>query len=173
MILGNKNYFAIEFQLASQSCGMWLYGQCCFWVEGKRLGDYDKIISLGDLFSEMHVVVKDCGKRQSDWIDHNAKEIFDYLNYILYRRHHDDDEYDIEMPDRYGVNLDAGSFGGVKIFLLDCDILTSRFIYSEDDGDTVNEVRLVPGEFDSVIKRFYLELSKLNEEAEPHGWLAE
>jgi len=169
MILGDKNRFAIEFELDSKPCGKWLYGKCCFWAEGEMLGEYELGTSLGDVFSEVHMIVKDCGKRQSNWIDCDPGKIFDYLNGVLYAGTYDYDECEIEIPARYDVKIGVDVFGGLKIFLLDCDILISRLIYSRDEGVNVNEVRLVPGEFDSIIKRFYLELSKLNEEAEPHG----
>jgi len=162
MIIGDINRFAIEFIIDDEPFGRWLYGQSCFWIEGRRVGNYDVITPLGDVFTKIHGVVKECGKRHSDWINRDKKEIFDYFNDILYINFYNDDQYDVEMPARFHISIGTESFFGIKIFLLDCDILTSRLIYLEDDGITVNEIKLVPGEFDSVLKRFYIELEKLD-----------
>jgi len=158
MIIGDVNRFAVEFKIDDEPFDHWLYGQSCYWIDGKRVGDYDVVTPLGDVFTCIHGVVKECGKRESEWISRDKKEIFDYFNDILYINFYDDDEHEIEMPARFHINIGTESFFGVKIFLLDCNVLTSRLIYSEDDGLNVNEVKLVPSEFDSVIKRFYLEL---------------
>jgi len=163
MIIGDKNYFAIEFQINNESYGVSLYGQCCFWAGEKKLGNYELVTRLGDVFSDIHGIVKDCGKRNSNWIERDAQEIFHDLNKMLYLKSYEGETYDDLFPAAYNVCINTESFDRLKIFLLDCDILTSRLIYSEDDGLSVNEVRLVPGEFDSVIKRFYLELEKLDQ----------
>jgi len=166
MILGDRNRFAIEFQVDPDPCGISIYGQCCFWAGGEKLGNYDLITRLGDVFFQMHSIVKDCGKRKSNWVDLDVKEVFLKLDTILYSTPYGGEVYDDIFPAAYNVRINTESFDGLTIFLLDCDILTSRLIYSKDDGLTVKEVRLVPGEFDSVIKRFYIELDKLYEEAE-------
>jgi len=164
MILGDKNRFAIEYELDEKPCGWWLYGRCCFWGNGRKIGNYDILTSLGDVFTQMHQVVKECGKRQSDWIDRDIQDIFNYFNNIIYLGCETNKEDNIEIPARYEIDMCTEPFYGVKIFLLDCGILTSRLIYSEDNGKTIREVKLVPGEFDYIIKRFYLELERLDRE---------
>jgi len=165
MILGDKNRFAVEFEIDSDPCGISIYGQCCLWIGGDKLGNYNLITRLGDVFHVIHRIVKDCGKRNSNWIDLDAREIFCKLNEILYLMLYNGEVYNDVAPAAYDVRINTESFDGLKIFLLDCDILISRLIYSRNEGITVKEVRLVPGEFDSVVKRFYIELDKLYEEA--------
>ena len=85
MILGEKSRFAIEFELVKEYGGVWIYGKFCYWINNKRIGDYEIGTSLRDIIMQMTSIVKDNGNRSNAALFSVTKEeIYNRLNYALH-----------------------------------------------------------------------------------------
>jgi len=176
MVIGDKRRVAVEFELDPDPGGFWLYGKCCFWINENMIGDYSMGTSLGDIFIHIQRHVKYCGERSVDCNNLDSETMFNYFNRAAYNWDGNKYEYsegEIELVRRCDISIHDEAFDEWKMFLVDCDILTSRIIYSSDEGWNVKEGILVPGEFDSVIKRFYLEIDRLGRKFSPGSWRSE
>lgn len=165
MIIGERSKFAIEFELENEYRGTWLYGKFCYWIQNKRIGDYELVTSLRDVLFQMIYIVGDCSKRFHD-------ELFELDVFDLYNRLNDalfgngESEYEMASKEqswaRFNVAIPVDVFDQWKVFLVERQDI-SRFIIKDLNGVEVYEVLLKDSHFDKVIAEIYGELNKLYE----------
>jgi hypothetical protein len=57
-VIGDPSRFSVEYALAANPGGAWMYGHCCYWCDGKRVGDYDSGTSLRDILFQLDELAK-------------------------------------------------------------------------------------------------------------------
>ncbi|CAH1193821.1 hypothetical protein PAECIP111893_00562 [Paenibacillus plantiphilus] len=63
MIVGDRSFFAVEFELDQEYGSDWLFGKFCYWIRDRRLGDYELGASLRDVLFSLDTLVQDNGNR--------------------------------------------------------------------------------------------------------------
>ncbi|CAJ0691212.1 immunity 42 family protein [Ralstonia mannitolilytica] len=163
MLFGNKDRFAIEFELDANHGGAWLFGRFCYWIAGEQVGDYDAGTSLRDVLFQMKYIVGDAGKRSFPRLaELPAPEIFRMVSDALSERNSDISQYVSPdfSPAYLDVNIPMDIFGCWDIFLVD-GLREARLIYRENGADDIKFMALTIGEFDSVVEATQNELQKL------------
>jgi hypothetical protein len=165
-LYGDKNRFAIEWNLASNHGGGWLFGNICFWIGGELVGDYSTCESLSELIPELKYPVGDCGNRRSQrFCQMPADDAFK----LIYRAFFDMDfvtpeELELESWARFDVSLGTDSFDDWKLYLFDCASYSRLLIGRRSDAgffEFLREQQLEVGEYDAAIRALQIELMAL------------
>lgn len=177
--IGDKNKFAVDYELAQDYCGAWLIGQFCYWVEGKMVGDYHFHTYLCDLIGALVWIVHDNGKREHERLFNlETKELLKLLDDTLPENLGDESEYYKIAVDecwaRFSIRPEIDIFYDWDVYLIDSPSF-SRMIYANFTEDKLKgeakpldvsnldivEVNFEPGTFDRVIKEFQATLINL------------
>ncbi|WP_025028362.1 Imm42 family immunity protein [Caldalkalibacillus mannanilyticus] len=167
MLIGNKSEFGIEYELNKEYGGEWLFGRFCYWIDGKRVGDYDLGTSLRDILFLLQQLIRDNGNRNHEILFKlSLLELFNRLNGGLYSG---DPKYDSLAIDeswaRFDIGLPIDIFNEWKIFLIEYEN-KSRFIIQKlgsTENEFLHEVSIESGKFDSVISKAFKLLDELYE----------
>ncbi len=164
-IIGNKNAFAVEYALDENDLGPELYGQSCFWIKGKRVGNYEVVTRLSDIMISTVWMIHDNSNRHGEFLcPMSVEEIFSRLDQNLYGYGYPDlSEDEIIVPDtpaRFDVTIHSRSFDSWKFFLVECEN-AATLIYKNLKDKLPVSVHLKKGEFDEVIRKFHEELENL------------
>lgn len=156
-IIGHKSSFGIEYELENEDADAALYGRACFWIEGKRVGNYDLVTPLSDIAHSTIWIINDGGNREDLALCGLTPQ--EFYNLIYNEIYGDNETFDKslipETPARFDVTIRTPSFAGWLFFLLDCD-LQSRLVYRNvASPGHIFYVQLPYGEFDKVIKTFH------------------
>ena len=167
MIIGDQSRFAIEFQLNKEYGGVWLFGKICFWIEGRRVGDFDLGTSLRDVFFQMRSIVQDNGNRNHEGLFALSKnELYNQLNAAVYGSEINE-SYQLDLEEtwaRFDVKIPVDIFDQWKIFLVeDTSLESARLVVAKLDVNEVFETFLDQSEVDKVLLNAYDELNKLYE----------
>ena len=163
MLIGDKKNFAVEYELDPNSGGQWMYGKICYWIEGEEIGDYALGTSLRDVFLQMKYLVHDSGKRNSEVLCSQPPEnIFYLLNESIYGDNEDVRSEVLDSPSRFEITIPVDVFDHWKIFLIDCNGY-SIVLYKKIESKEVRSARLLLGEYDNVIAKFYKDLESIYE----------
>lgn len=165
MELGNRNRFAIQWDLDLQNCGRLLFGRTCYWVNGTMIGDFELGASLSDVLVSLSYPVGDSGDRDSDrFCPMTGEDAFA----LVHRGIFESDEaiareVDHERWARFNISLPVDVFDGYRMYLFDCHS-ESRLLVGIRKPDRQQyeflfEQRLSRGEFDEVIRSFQAELA--------------
>lgn len=85
MLIGNKETFAVEYELDSNYGGNWMFGKICYWINHVQVGDYELGTSLRDVLVAMIFLVPDCGNREElNLCELPPEEVFFQLNESIY-----------------------------------------------------------------------------------------
>lgn len=171
MIVGNKSRFAIEYELADQCGGEWLFGKICYWIGSKRVGDYESGTSLRDVFFQMTHLVGDCGNRDGGILCMlDVSQAFLRLNKFFYSEEviNESDFEDIlpEIPARFNILIPVDIFDNCRIFLFNCGE-NEIVLFSKANGK-LETVRLRSGECDQALIDFYELLKNLYNDKTQH-----
>lgn len=163
MIVGNCSKFAVEFELDKKYGGTWLYGKICYWIQNKRIGDYELGTSLRDVLFQMRSIIGDRANRfHQELFELDAVHLYERLNNALFG--YEDSQYSkISIEEtwaRFNVTIPVDVFDECKIFLLESKEL-SRFIIKDVKAANVYEVLLKDSQFDRVMAEAYNELNRL------------
>lgn len=167
MFLGNKNRFAIQWEVSPDPSWPYLYGKACFWVGGLQIGNYEMGATLGDFLSCLKYPVGDCGNRHSKRLcNMKGKEVFDVLNGGLFDgTEHLTSLAEAESWARFNVSISIDVFDNWRFYLLDCEsysrLLVGRFSSLDDTYNFSAEQILSTGEYDEII----IEYQRLLEDA--------
>jgi len=164
MLIGQKNSFAIQYELDDDHGKEWLFGKVCYWINGAQIGSYDLGTSLRDVLFQMKYIISDCGNRKGESLCFlNHGDIFLFLDRSIYGNC---DEYvgnlTVDTPHRYDIRIPVDVFDNWKLYLLDC-VSNAILLYKHNDCSEVRVSYIELMLFDSVIKKFYTELSQLYE----------
>jgi hypothetical protein len=166
MIIGNKSEFAIEYELASDYGGVWMFGRFSYWIRDQQIGDYDSGTSLRDVMFQLQNIIRDNGNRSHEELFNlNKFELFSRLNEVLYG--YKDSEYEEagleEMWARFALVPRVDIFAESKVFLVE-NRNQSRIIFKEGISQGlrgIHEAYTNQGEFDRVILETYKQLDKI------------
>lgn len=151
MLAGNKNTFAVEYELDADQGGAWMYGKICYWIGSKKIGDYELGTSLRDVLFQLQNIVYDSGNRGGADLCHLLpNELFHLLNGLIYEDQSVEPPIPIDMPARFEIKIPVDVFDEWKIFLVDCENFSFVLFKSINDSN-VNFARIKNGEFDRAI----------------------
>ena len=163
-IIGNKNSFAVEFEVTGRNKSF-LYGKICYWINNIQIGEYTQGATLSDLIGFIiPSLVKDNGNR----VHHELFELkLDELIYRLEGRlFGDDNQYDeiakVEMWGRFNINMDIDIFRDCSVYLVESDI-TARVTFSNKEKE-INQIYLEKKVVHEVFYEMYIELNRIYDE---------
>lgn len=173
MIHGNKERFAIQWELHTDSCGKWMYGQICYWIQGQRVGDYNIITSLADVLTSLMYPVGDCGRRVGGRLcTLNGKDAYNTLHAALFEGDPSlADEANGDTWARFDVSLLCDVFTGWRLYILDCEsdsrLLVGHRPKNSSTFEFWKEIKLFRYEFDKIVIAFHNALIALEESQKP------
>jgi hypothetical protein len=166
MNFGDRESFAVQFELDEEHQGAWLFGKFCYWIGGIRVGNYELGTSLRDVYIGMKWLPHDCGNRRGGILcSLTPEEAFTALDGALYANEVCTDTQYPELPDapaRFDISVAIDVFNQWKIYLIECDGVARILMRNTEDG-VVRMTTLPQGVFDGVIKDVYAYLEGLYE----------
>jgi hypothetical protein len=163
MIIGDKESFAVEYELDENHGGAWMYGKICYWIGNDQVGDYELGTSLRDALFAMKYLIGDCGNREGLVLcDLSPEEAFFQLNESIYGNLKRANISLPDLPARFDILIPVDVFSQWKIFLIDCSNFTT-IVYKRDAEESVHYFRIKRGEFDNIIKQLYINLESIYE----------
>jgi hypothetical protein len=166
MVIGNKDSFAIQFELDQAFGGSWLFGKICYWIVGIMVGDYELGTSLRDVLFQMRWVVADCGNRAGGALcDLAPEKAFSMLDGLLYEPNDaaaTAEATSIDTPARFAVSIPVEVFDDWKVYLIECHQVAIIIFRSAKDA-AIRSVVLETGLFDRVIREAFDCLDELYE----------
>lgn len=167
MMVGNKESFAVQFELDKEFGGVWLFGKFCYWVAGVMVGDYELGTSLRDVLFQMRWAVADCGNRAGGVLcDVTPEKAFLMLDGLLYEPNEfaaTAEATSIETPARFAVSIPVEVFDRWKIYLIECNEVATM-IFRDAKNSVIRSVALEKGTFDRVINETFDCLDRLYEQ---------
>ncbi|WP_339323102.1 immunity 42 family protein [Paenibacillus sp. FSL W8-0194] len=163
MVFGDRSLFAVEFELDQEYNGVWLFGKFCYWIRGKRIGDYELGTSLRDVLFSLDTLVQDNGNRtQVNLFELSRSDLFTRLDGELfgYEKTLYDEVAIKESWARFNVVLPVDIFDGCKVYLVE-NLEMSRMLFRNLNEVEVQEGNFEKGLFDEVISRAHQELAIL------------
>lgn len=166
VILGDKNRFAVEFELNNDYGGVWMFGKMCLWIKEMQVGDYEMGVSLRDILILIESIVSDNENRvNKDLFELSAGELFIKLNDALYGDSSQFEEIALEETwARFNVNFTIDIFNNWKMFLVenqDKARLVFKNLCEDAHNGGVHQIELKKGEFDEVIYKAYEEMGRI------------
>ena len=162
--IGDRESFAVQFELDEEYEGPWLFGKFCYWIGGIRVGDYELGTSLRDVYFGMKWLPHDCGNRGGGILCNlTPEESFSALDGALYRDEVSPDTGHCELPDspaRFNVSIPVDVFDKWKIYLIECECVARMLFRNTEDG-VIRVTNLSQGVFDSVIKEVHAYVERL------------
>lgn len=133
--IGDKTKFAVSYELAQEYYGTWLLGQCCYWVDGKVVGDYQFHTYLCDMIGALPWIVGDNGKREHEhFFNLSTKEFFKLLDDTLHGKYGDESKYyDIAIEEcwaRFNICPETDIFHDWAMYLIDSPSVSSNDVYA-------------------------------------------
>lgn len=163
MTYGEKERFAIEFELQESSCDAWMFGRFCYWIANTQIGNFDEGTSLRDILFSMSYIRGDAGKRTAPLLaNYEKKEIFRLIHKSINEMGSDLTKLIPAelMPASFDVCPHVDIFNDWHIFLVDTKE-NSTIFYSLDGGNDVKQFKLSLGEFDVVVASACREMDRL------------
>lgn len=167
MKVGDKDSFAIEFELDQQYGGPWLFGKFCYWISGIKVGDYELGTSLRDLLFQMRWAVKDCGNRSGGILcDVTPEKAFLILDSLLYESEDSASTSEfpaLDTPARFEISIPVDVFDQWKVYLIECDRIARILVRNSNEG-VIKSATLPKGAFDLVTKEVFDRLNRLHDQ---------
>lgn len=159
--LGDRKRFAIQWEFNEKAPSLLMYGNVCFWVADKMIGDYDHETSLTDVLGQLAYRVGDCGDRESArFCPLSAQDAFAMIWEAFYGPDSSPYESAVEDErwDRFKAWPFVEAFRGYQLYLFDCPtssrLIVGRFSQEVCKYEYFWEQSLRRGEFDSVVREF-------------------
>lgn len=156
MLFGHKERFGIEFNLAEDHGGAWLFGKLCYWLRGERVGAWDLGTSLRDVFFNWSRIMCDENNRSNDTLMAlDSESLIKTLSLGLFGHVLDDDDplyarVIEEQWARHNVNPNVDVFDEWYVYLVE-DTCEGRCVYQQIGVPIYHECLLKKGEFDQVL----------------------
>ncbi len=157
MEIGNRGRFCIATEIGTDHEGDWLFGQFCFWIANKQIGDYEFITSIRDIYVHMRYYCSDAYQRESDIHFNLSKE--DFFNQVDCSLYGDSDnsavsEEDLQLFARFDLNIGVDILDDWKIYAVNHDGMT-RLLYKHCNDVHISESFINTQEFNSVVISSY------------------
>lgn len=173
MLVGEKNNFAVEYELDANSGGCWLFGRICYWINDISVGDYSLGTSLRDVLINLTYLVGDCGDRCHNLLfELPSSEAFIRVHDALFEHSATYGRVaDEEHWARFNVTIPVDVFDGWQIFLIEtvgeAKLLVGRCSLSSGRYKFAFDMRIPIGKFDQTIREFATQLEALYRNADP------
>jgi len=162
MEFGDRTRFAVSLELDADSGGPWMFGKFCYWIGGRRVGDYELGTSLRDVLSALKWIVADAGKRDDcRRFTMPREEVYREIDSSLYgHAEKAGSEFEIGPTAQFDVHPRVDVFDEWKVYLIEYGD-EGRLLYKNSPDRSVNEFFLRKGEFDACIKPAWDELNRM------------
>jgi hypothetical protein len=113
-VFGNRETFAIAFELDARADPLWLEAHACYWIGGRQVGNWDaRFTYLPELQADLAPIVKDNGRREAaDLWDLSPGEV---MKNVLWRLIDDSGAGEvgaIDAPARFVILPGVSAFTG-------------------------------------------------------------
>jgi Immunity protein 42 len=160
---GNRERFAIAFELDADYLGVWLNGHFGYRIGGEQVGDYAKAVSLQDVMIQMKWVDGTAAiVRVANCVVCLGTQPFTALDQSIYgeiSRGESCPPMVLDTPARFEIKFPVTPFDDWKIFLFECGSVAT-ILYKRCDEESVSAFDLEIGEFDRVLKEAYGQLER-------------
>lgn len=161
MIYGERQKFAIEYELEKNYGGEWLYGKVCYWINGSRIGDYDLGTSLRDVLFQAKYINHYAGSRDfCDFYKMDARDIFDVIDQSIYGFQKINDDAPLEEPARFDILFPIDIFDSYKAYLIEREF-DELILYKNICTEEFHSFSLAKFYFNEVFRSFYLDIDIL------------
>jgi hypothetical protein len=172
MLIGDRDGFAVEWQLNQDFDRHWLQGRACFWIQGSPIGDFQREVPLCDVVGALHYLAWDNGRRSgSPYCGRDPSLAFAALYASLVQGDDTAETDGYPACPSLNVSLDVPPFEAWTLFLLDCPtfsrLLVGRSSHPEADPKLIQVADLRPGEYDEVIVEFQSKLNQIQAPLQP------
>jgi hypothetical protein len=167
MNFGVKERFAISLELNETSGGAWMFGRFCYWIAGRKIGDFDAGVSLRDIFFQLIHIKGDRGHRVFENLFKLPRaDFFCLASNALSERDNEISKYVPEdfLPAVLNVCPLVDVFGSWEIFLVEFSG-QEKLVFGDGVKNEVHELILPAGEFDRVFEMAYSQLESMYEAA--------
>lgn len=167
-IHGNCQEVAVQFELDQNSGGAWIFGKFCYWIGGKRVGNYELGTSLSDVLTTIPPLVRDSTQRDCiHFFSMPAEALTNELDQGLFGDNANAEQRALEEGwARFIISLPVDIFDDYRIYLIEDDG-SGRYLVRNLATRVLEEYRAPRGTFDEVIGKTYAELRKLEEAVRP------
>lgn len=163
-LIGNKNLFAYQWELIDHE-NTYYWGNFCFWIAGKEIGDYEEVTTLSGMLSYLKEFMKNGDKRFYFRSDRVSK---DELFYEIHDKFFDRG-YKGDSSESFGYFKDTfwlddigweSTRDKIAIILLDEFYADrQRFIWKYHDTGKIEEASIPYAHFQWVSQQFIAVLS--------------
>lgn len=155
MVIGDKNRFAVEYELNEQYFGRWMYGTFCYWIRGEHVGDKYSTI-LPDIIGDIDAILYNNGKRSCKTLF--TAEASDFIN-LVENVTSDDCSYN-DLLFRLKIKPHVDVFDYWKVYLVEYDC-QSRILYYRDNKQDIKEIIIDSSLFAEIIRQLASDLNDL------------
>ncbi len=163
VLIGDQGRFAVEYELDGNVSDQWMYGKCCYWCGGTRVGDYELGTSLRDVLFQIELMIGKDKRRMSQlFANKDYDAIFRMIDNSLFGGNQSISETIVmsEQWAQYIIYPQVDVFDDWKVFLLE-EEGSSFLIYSRSPYIDINMISLPTGEVENVINEFRTQLLKI------------
>jgi hypothetical protein len=163
-VIGDPSRFAVEYALAANHGGVWMYGHFCYWCDGQRVGDYELGTSLRDVLFQLDELAKYSRRINRRFNATPAASVFRTIDGALFGEAEPSAVQlaEDEQWSRHSVFPPVDVFDDWKGFLVG-DGAIERLICARHPYSEVTELTLANGEVDSVLSDLRRELNAIHE----------
>ena len=163
-LLGNKENFAIEYELES-TYKQFMYGKICYWIQEKQIGKYDDGETLSDVLLFIPSIVRDNENRKHErFFELEVDKVIYLLSGAAFLEGNIEIEKKAneEQWTRFSISMPVNTFNDTYAFLIDSDE-KSRVIFMDNKGEC-HQSFMDKGYIDKIFCQLYKELNSFYEE---------
>jgi hypothetical protein len=165
-IFGHRSTFAIEYSLACDHGGVWMFGNARYWCGGREIGNFSEQTSLRDLLFLLEEMRRDIGKRQNPrfW-NMPATDMFRLVDAGLFGKC-DIAPVNLSMDEqwaRHNITPSVDVFDDWKVFVVESDT-GARAVFSKSPYTGVESVEMNAGEVDAALESTVMALGEIYEQ---------
>lgn len=158
--VGDRNAFAVEYELSTDHGGVWMFGKFGYWCGGMEVGDFDAGTSLRDVLFQLEEMRRDVGQRRNDRLLGMAPDqMARLLNAGLFGSR---DLAPVELAGeeqwaRHNIAPEVDIFDCWRVFLVE-GLTTGRLVFGRFPFEKILSVEVRTGEVDRVLEAARLSL---------------
>ena len=169
---GDTSSFGVDFELANDHHGVWMFGHCRYWCGGREIGDFSNLTSLRDCLFSLEGIRRGEGHRSNPrlWAM-SPIDVFRLIDAALFGSN------DIvpsalalgEQWAHHNIKPEIDTFDRSKIYLVERGSI-ARIIYSVAPYVDITSLEIKAGEVDIVLGSARSELLEIyNQEVKKTG----
>jgi hypothetical protein len=157
MLFGSRSKIAIECSIEAENA-RWRFGRVCLWAKGVAIGDFEQIMVIAVTTGFFSGFLERSGERYDPQLNSlSALDLVSTLCDALFGDGQQDLKETAQQGQRFGkycVCPGGGeAFDGWLAFLLE-DQNKTRFIWQDTSTGQIDEIDLVSGEFEDIVRHF-------------------